>query len=503
MIAAKSLMVQGTASHVGKSVLVTAFCRILAQDGYRVAPFKAQNMALNSFVTPEGGEIGRAQAVQAQAARVVPSVLMNPVLLKPTNDTDAQVVVLGRPAGTSSAVAYGVERIPALRRVIREAYERLAAQYEVVVIEGAGSPAEVNLRDRDVVNMAVAEMADAPVLLVGDIDKGGVFAALVGTLELLEPAERDRVAGFIINKFRGDLSLLAPGLDFVAARTGKRVFGVVPFSRDIRLPEEDALPERFTPGTIRETGHGVRIGVIALPHLSNFTDFDPLAAEPDVELSYVRDPSEIEALDCLIVPGTKSTAEDLVFLRDRGLAEVIKRAAANRKMVVGICGGYQMLGTSIVDPGHVESERDQVEGLGLLHVITCFRREKVTHQVRARCRWTGDEVRGYEMHHGLSFPADGTTAAFEIVERSGQAVQIQDGARDSGGRVWGSNIHGLFENTSFRHRFLQKLWEARGGSGSVDHRQDWNLDREYDRLAGLVRAHVDMAAIYRLLEAKR
>ncbi|MEE8326361.1 MAG: cobyric acid synthase, partial [candidate division NC10 bacterium] len=254
-------MVQGTASHVGKSILVAALCRILAQDGYRVAPFKAQNMTLNSFVTPEGGEIGRAQAVQAQAARVVPSVLMNPILLKPTNETDAQVIVLGRPTGTFSAVAYGAEQIPALRRVVREAYERLAAEYEVVLIEGAGSPAEVNLRDRDLVNMAVADMADAPVLLVGDIDKGGVFAALVGTLELLEPAERDRVAGFVINKFRGDLTLLAPGLDFVAARTGKRVFGVVPFCRDIRLPEEDALPERFTPGTARQSGRGLRIGV--------------------------------------------------------------------------------------------------------------------------------------------------------------------------------------------------------------------------------------------------
>ncbi len=502
-MSAKSLMVQGTASHVGKSILVAALCRILAQDGYRVAPFKAQNMALNSFVTPEGGEIGRAQAVQAQAARVVPSVLMNPILLKPTNDTDAQVIVLGRPAGTFSAVAYGVEQIPALRRVVREAYERLAAEYEVVLIEGAGSPAEVNLRDRDLVNMTVADMADAPVLLVGDIDKGGVFAALVGTLELLEPAERDRVAGFVINKFRGDLTLLAPGLDFVEARTGKRVFGVVPFCRDIRLPEEDALPEHFTPGTARQSGRGLRIGVIALPHLSNFTDFDPLAAEPDMELSYVRDPREIAVLDCLILPGSKSTTEDLTFLRDRGLADAIKRAAANGKMVVGICGGYQMLGTSVADPDHVESESDQVEGLGLLQIITRFRRDKVTHQVRARCQWTGDEVTGYEIHHGLSFPVDGAETAFEIFERSGQAVRIQDGARDGSGRVWGSNIHGLFENASFRHRFLQELWETRGGSHLVSTRPDWNLEPEYDRLADLVRAHLDMPAIYRLLEGKR
>jgi adenosylcobyric acid synthase len=496
-------MVQGTASHVGKSILVAALCRILAQDGYRVAPFKAQNMALNSFVTTEGGEIGRAQAVQAQAARVVPSVLMNPILLKPTNETDAQVIVLGRPTGTFSAVAYGAEQIPALRRVVREAYERLAAEYEVILIEGAGSPAEVNLRDRDVVNMAVADMADAPVLLVGDIDKGGVFAALVGTLELLEPAERDRVAGFVINKFRGDLTLLAPGLDFVEARTGKRVFGVVPFCRDIRLPEEDTLPEHFTPGTAQENGRGLRIGVVALPHLSNFTDFDPLAAEPDVQLSYIRSPDEMAALDCLILPGSKSTAEDLTFLRDRGLADAIKRAAANGKVVVGICGGYQMLGTRIADPDHVESERNQVEGLGLLQVTTRFRGEKITHQVRARCQWNECEVTGYEIHHGLSFLVDGAETAFGIVERSGQAVRIQDGARDGSGRVWGSNIHGLFENASFRHRFLQELWETRGGSHLVSTRPDWNLEPEYDRLADLVRAHLDMAAIYRLLEGKR
>jgi adenosylcobyric acid synthase len=496
-------MVQGTASHVGKSTLVAALCRILVQDGYKVAPFKAQNMALNSFVTREGGEIGRAQAVQAQAARVVPSVLMNPILLKPTNETHAQVVVLGRPAGTFSAVAYGVEQIPTIRRVMREAYERLAAQYEVVLIEGAGSPAEVNLRDRDVVNMAVAETADAPVLLVGDIDKGGVFAALVGTLELLEPAERDRVAGFIINKFRGDATLLTPGLDFLATRTGKPVFGVIPFCREIRLPEEDALPEHFTPGTGREKSRGLRIGIIALPHLSNFTDFDPLAAEPDVDLSYVRDSSEIETLDCLIIPGTKSTAEDLAFLRDRGLAGAIVQAAARGKVVVGICGGYQMLGTSIADPDRVESEQDQVDGLGLLQVTTRFHREKVTHQVRARCRWTGDEVRGYEIHHGLSFPVDGTSPAFEIVERSGQAVRIHDGARDGSGRVWGSNIHGLFENAVFRHRFLRELWEIKGDPGSAGRRQDWNLEHEYDRLADLVRAHLDMPAVYRLLGGKR
>lgn len=500
---ARALMVQGTASHVGKSVLVAALCRILAQDGYRVAPFKAQNMALNSFVTPEGGEIGRAQAVQAEAARVVPSVLMNPILLKPVNETDAQVIVLGKPVGTFSAQAYGCEQIPALRRVVREAFERLAAEYEVILIEGAGSPAEVNLRDRDLANMAVAEMAEAPVLLVGDIDKGGIFAAFVGTLELLAPAERDRVAGFIINKFRGDVSLLTPGLDFLAARTGKRVFGVIPFCRDLNLPEEDALPERFTPGRVQGRVGSLRIGVLALPHLSNFTDFDPLAAEPGVEFFYVRDPREIETADCLILPGSKSTVADLTFLRDRGFAEAIEAAAAKGRVVIGICGGYQMLGTTITDPDHVESELDQVAGLGLLKVTTHFARGKITHQVRARCLWSGDEVAGYEIHHGVSFPLDGIAPAFEILERSRQATRVPDGAWDGSGRIWGTNIHGLFDNVGFRRRFLDDLREAKGLQCPISACPDWSLERECDRWADLVRHHLDMPALYQLLEGRR
>jgi adenosylcobyric acid synthase len=501
-MSARALMIQGTASHVGKSILVAALCRILAQDGYRVAPFKAQNMALNSFVTAEGGEIGRAQAAQAEAARVAPSVLMNPILLKPTNETDAQVIVLGRPVGSYSAQAYGAEQIPALRRTVREAYERLAAEYEVVLIEGAGSPAEVNLRNRDLANMAVAEMAEAPVLLVGDIDKGGVFAALVGTLELLSPAERDRVAGFIINKFRGDASLLTPGLEFLETRTGKRVLGVVPFCRDLHLPEEDALPERFAPGGARAGVGGLRIGVVALPHLSNFTDFDALAAEPDVELFFIREPSEVARADCLILPGSKSTVADLVYLTDRGFAAAIEEAAARGAVVVGICGGFQMLGTTIHDPDHVESEREQVNGLGLLDVATRFAREKITHQVRAVCRWTGDVVTGYEIHHGVSSPLAGAAPAFEILERSGEMARVPDGAWDREGRVWGTNIHGLFENGPFRRRFLEGLWERRGLSRPAGTDPAWNLEREYDRWADLVRRHLDMAAVYHLLNGK-
>jgi adenosylcobyric acid synthase len=495
-------MIQGTASHVGKSLLVAGLCRILAQDGYRVAPFKAQNMALNSFVAAEGGEIGRAQAVQAWAARVTPTVDMNPILLKPSNDTDAQVIVLGRPVGTFSAATYGRDQIPLLRRVVREAYERLAAQYEVVVIEGAGSPAEVNLRDRDLTNMDVAEMAEAPVLLVGDIDRGGVFAALVGTLELLDPPERDRVQGFIVNKFRGDRHLLAPGLDFLVARTGKPVFGVIPFDRDLCVPEEDALPERAFANGAPGGSRRPRLGVVLLPHLSNFTDFDPLAVEPDLELRYVVDPGEIAGLDGVILPGSKSTVADLHFLRERGLAEAITRAAARGKLIVGVCGGYQMLGAVIADPDHVESGQQRVSGLGLLRITTRFQKEKVTHQVRATCLRSGEEVRGYEIHHGVAIPMGGTRPAFEIVERSGQAVRIHDGAHDGSGNVWGSHIHGLFDNDVFRHQFVSDLCERIGRPGRGRALRSWSVDRELDRWAEALRAHLDVSAIYRLLEGE-
>jgi len=484
---ARSLMVQGTASHVGKSLLVAGLCRILAQDGYRVAPFKAQNMALNSFVTPDGGEIGRAQALQAHAARVTPSIDMNPILLKPSNDTDAQVIVLGRPVGTFSAAAYGRDQIPLLRRVVREVYERLAAQYEVVVIEGAGSPAEVNLRDRDLTNMDVAEMAEAPVLLVGDIDRGGVFAALIGTLELLDPAERERVQGFIINKFRGDRQLLAPGLDFLLARTGKPVFGVIPFDRNLHLPEEDALPEGAFANGRQRHANCLQIGVIALPHLSNFTDFDPLAAEPDVNLFYVRDPEEVRLADCLILPGSKSTVEDLLFLRKMGLAQAVTHAAKEEKVIVGICGGYQMLGHAIVD--EVESGRGSVPGLGLLPATTTFAAAKTLRRPGGTA--SGVPVAGYEIHHGRMVVSGGEPL---VVDEDGAAEGCVVGA------VTGTSWHGLFENDEFRRRFLADV-AARAG-------RDWRPGTvafaavraaRLDALGDLVAEGLDTDAVMRLL----
>ena len=401
---ARTLMIQGTASSVGKSILVAALCRIFRQDGYRVAPFKAQNMALNSFVTAEGGEIGRAQAVQAEAAGIAPTVDMNPVLLKPTADTGCQVIVLGKVARTISASDY-YRYTPSLLETIAGSLSRLRSAYDIVVIEGAGSPAEINLKDREIVNMRVARMSGTPVLLVGDIDRGGVFASLVGTLELLDEDERRYVKGLIINKFRGDLELLQPGLEFLEKRTGKPVLGVVPYFRDIRIAQEDSvyLDERVE----NTASHDLDIAVIRLPHISNYDDFDPLE-EAGCLVRYVAQRFELGNPHLIILPGTKSTVTDLQYLRQSGLASSILIKAKAGTPVVGICGGYQMLGQKILDPQGVESAEAEVSGLGLLDVVTTFAPEKSTRQVRARVLsdlgllsgTKGQELEGYEIHMG-------------------------------------------------------------------------------------------------------
>jgi len=479
---AKTLMVQGTASSVGKSVLVAALCRILKQDGLRVAPFKSQNMALNSFVTAEGGEMGRAQVVQAMAAGVEPSVDMNPILLKPEADARSQVIVRGKVYGTLPARDYYQERLRLLS-IIEESLERLRASYDVVLIEGAGSPAEVNLKQNEIVNMRIARMAQAPVLLAGDIDRGGVFAALVGTLELLEPEERAFVRGFVINKFRGDVSLLKPGLDFLEARTGVPVVGVVPVQDGVKL---------------------IDIAVIQFPRISNFDDFDPLAQEEGVGVRYVRDAAALGGPDLVILPGTKSTMSDLGFLRRSGLAEAVIRLARKGTPVIGVCGGYQMLGQTIHDPQGVESSQPCVAGLGLLPVSTTFEREKATHQVTARVAdstgmlagATGKEVRGYEIHMG-STSGQGEAAPFVVLERSGERACLPDGCIDASGHILGTYIHGLFSNTSLRLSLLGYLAEKKGISlprlGAIATQEE-----HLNRLAALVRGHVDMGLIYRI-----
>ncbi|HEV3027966.1 MAG TPA: cobyric acid synthase, partial [Planctomycetota bacterium] len=416
-------MIQGTASGVGKSTLVAALCRIFRQDGLRVAPFKAQNMANNAHVCRDGGEIGRSSAVQAHACGLEPTVDMNPVLLKPSTDSAAQVVVMGRPVKNMTAREYQ-EFKPTLLSMIRGCIFRLQRDHDLVVIEGAGSPAEVNLRESDIVNMRTAEIADAPVLLVGDIDVGGVFAQIVGTMHLLLETERARVRGLIINKFRGDLEILRPGLKFLEGETGLPVLGVVPHFRHIHIPEEDAVPAEKIGG--QAPADRIRIDVVLQPRMSNFTDFDALEAEPDVHLRYIERPED-HVPDALVLPGTKSTIADLRRLKEAGFAGHVSRCLEGGATIVGICGGFQMLGMQIRDPLHVESAASCEDGLGLLPAVTVFEENKITAQVAGVHLGSGTEVQGYEIHMGRT---EGTTTAplFRITRRAGQSVTEFDGA---------------------------------------------------------------------------
>jgi len=488
-----ALMIQGTASGVGKSTLVAALCRIFRQDGLRVAPFKAQNMANNAYVCRDGGEIGRSTAVQARACGIEPTVDMNPVLLKPSTDTAAQVIVLGRPVKSMTAREYQDFK-PTLLSMIRGCLFRLQRDHDLVVIEGAGSPAEVNLRDSDIVNMRTAEIADAPVLLVGDIDVGGVFAQLVGTMHLLLEDERARVRGLIINKFRGDLEILRPGLGFLEKETGRPVLGVVPHYRHIRIPEEDAVPAGKIGGPA--PADRIRVDVVLHPRMSNFTDFDALEAEPDVALRYVERPDD-RVPDALILPGTKSTIADLRRLKDAGFADHVVRCLERGATVVGICGGFQMLGTLIRDPGRVESASEAEPGLGLLPSVTVFEEEKITAQVSGVHLGSGTEVRGYEIHMGR---AEGPAEApfLRITARGGRSVSEFDGAEAAGGRVWGTYLHGVFDNAAFRRHFVDGLRAARGWP-ALRTATPIDDDAEFDKLAAHVRAHLDIDRIHRIL----
>jgi adenosylcobyric acid synthase len=499
---AKVLMVQGTASSVGKSVIVAALCRIFKQDGRRVAPFKAQNMALNSFVTADGGEIGRAQVVQAEAAGIAPTVDMNPVLLKPASDTGCQVIVLGKAARTISAKDY-YRYTPSLLETVTGALERLRAAYDIVVIEGAGSPAEINLKEQEIVNMRVARLSGAPVLLTGDIDRGGVFASLVGTLELLDEDERQFVKGFIINKFRGDVTLLKPAVDFIEKRTGRPMLGVIPYFHDIRIAQEDSvyLDERvITPST-----GGLNIDVVRLPHISNYDDFDPPEKE-GCNVNYISRRLELINPHLIIIPGTKSTSADLAYLRNSGLAAAIREKAESGTPVVGICGGYQMLGRKIIDLQKVESGETETAGLGLLDAVTEFVPEKSTRQVRARVMngpgmlegAGGMEITGYEIHMGQT-KISGQSGAFHVVETPQGTADYTDGALNAKGTVMGTYLHGLFHNDDFRKVFLNNL-RRYWGLAESESTAALDKDHEYDKLAGLVRASLDMERIYRILE---
>ncbi|WP_442951176.1 cobyric acid synthase [Paenibacillus sp. 481] len=575
-------MLQGTASDVGKSVVTTALCRIFKQDGYAVAPFKSQNMALNSYVTLDGKEIGRAQGVQAEACGIAATTDMNPVLIKPMHGMQAQIVVHGKPYMNLSAGDYRSRFLPEAKRTVVDALNRLREQYDIVVMEGAGSPAEINLKQNDIVNMNMAAWADAPVILVADIDRGGVFAFIVGTLELLEPHERERVRGFIINKFRGDISLLQSGLDWLEERTGIPVLGVLPYAEDLDIEAEDsvALEQWKGKGNVQPE-NDLDIVVLALPHISNFTDMDPLLAEPDVRVRYVRSPDQFGNPDAVIIPGTKSTMDDLQWLRDTKLADCVNKyvqpwiqsqsqsqsqpesqsqsqpesqaqsqrpseppaqpPARHNGWVIGICGGYQMLGQSLHDPHGVEGAAGKaMEGLALLPQTTVFAAEKRTERVAGCIQAAaalpaslhGLPMEGYEIHMGRT---EFTSAGIPVTEANTNTASIfneqanehaseqqtpfrfeplmtltgndegsvSDGCVHAQGHIVGTYMHGLFHNDAFRRTWLNELRAAKGllplsDRINVSERQE----QAFDRLADIARQHMDMEKLYHILHGQ-
>lgn len=491
--ATKFIMTQGTMSGAGKSLFTAALCRIFKQDGLRVAPFKSQNMALNSFVTSDGLEMGRAQVMQAEAAGIKPRVEMNPILLKPTSDCGSQVIVNGKVVGNMRAREYFQYKTTLVPEITR-AVERLCEDVDVIAIEGAGSPAEINLKENDIVNMGMATLVDAPVLLVADIDRGGVFAQLLGTIELLEPRERARVKGLIVNKFRGDKSLLDSGIKELENRSSIPVLGVVPYI-ELRLDDEDSLADRLT----RRGRALVNIGVVRLARVANFTDMNAFEQYEQTVVSYVSKPSELADVDLLVIPGTKNTIDDMRLLKESGLDVAIKRFAAQGKPIVGICGGYQLLGESIEDPDCVE-EGGSIDGLGLLPVKTVLTVEKTRRQVEGRvgsvsgilAALTGATYQGYEIHMGKTVPTD-LNAVVEFTEAaSGYAC-------DS---VYGTYAHGFFDDRAISGTIVQTLATQKGVDLNVDGALDYDAlkEREYDRLAETVRRHVDIDAIYKIMD---
>ncbi len=526
---ARMLMVQGTASHVGKTVLAAALCRLFAREGLRVAPFKAQNISLNAIVTSEGGEMGVAQAVQARAAGVEPSVAMNPVLIKPEAGGRAQIVLLGRLAGVRRfGVTGGAPRddLPdrrALWRAISQSLDSLRARHDLVVIEGAGSPAEINLRRWDLTNMRVARYARAPVVLVGDIDRGGVFAALVGTMALLQADERALVRGFVINKLRGDPAGLRRGITALEARTHRPVLGVLPYTPECRLPEEDAVALEARPGAaFVARGADLDVAIVHLPYISNFDEFSPLEREQGVRVRYVRPGESLGCPDLIILPGSKATVSDLEILRRSGLVEAIRQQAESGAPVFGICGGYQMLGDRLLDPQQVESTLPAAEGLGLLPAVTTFGPAKRTAQVRAHvvtcplgalAASAGPlEVEGYQIHMGrTAAPGPPFLRIVRLSTAQGLFPSDEpDGAVSENRLVWGTSVHGLFANATFRHTLLGALRHRRGvhrpaaGSAPASFSTPMSptsptLDHVLDGLADLVARHLDLDRLRRII----
>ncbi len=522
---AKAIMVQGTGSDVGKSILVCALCRIFRQEGLKVAPFKAQNMSNNSYVTAKGREMGRAQVAQAEAAGILPEAEMNPILLKPSGNNGSQIITMGRPLRHMTAHEY-YENKDTMLDIAKEAYETLSSEYDVIVIEGAGSPAEINIKDNDIVNMKIAEIADAPVILVTDIERGGSFAWIVGTLELLNSDERDRVMGVAINKFRGDLSILESGIDMLEERIKKPVLGVLPYFTDIDIDDEDSMSlDKRNCLTQRHKVHGgktearvrnrnqekqeglIDVVIVRLPRISNFTDFDILIRENNISVRFVEDAQSIGNPDLVILPGTKNTIGDLESIKENGIADAIINLAKTGTMVIGICGGYQMLGKVIRDPENAESKTLETEGLGLIDVSTLFNLQKSTHQVKAKLHDRGpdifkslntdSEITGYEIHMGETELHNGTAPFLKIVERSDKEVCMDDGAVSSDGNVIGSYLHGIFDNDEFRLELINHLRNNKELSPMLaEELSSVDKERQYDKLADWFREHINMDLIY-------
>ncbi|WP_203650536.1 cobyric acid synthase [Secundilactobacillus yichangensis] len=493
---AKSIMFQGTASDSGKSWTVAALCRILKQQGLKVAPFKSQNMALNSYITDDGKEMGRAQVFQAEAAEIDPDVRMNPLLLKPSTDTESQVVFMGRVLKNMSAAAYQQFK-PQLKDKVKAVYDDLASENDVMVLEGAGSPAEINLNDQDLVNMGMARMAKSPVILVADIDKGGVFASIYGTIKLLPPEDQKRIKGIIINKFRGDVSLLESGNQMIEKLTGVPVIGVLPMTT-IDLDEEDSVAlERKS--QVKDDTKDLDVAVIALQKLSNFTDFHSLEIQPDVSVRYVLNTSELGHPDLLILPGSKNTNEDMAYLKAHGFVEAIQKVHEAGTQIVGICGGYQMLGTEMVDEHHVESDRQVQSGLNLLDTKTIFTQEKTTTQAVAKRN--GQTLYGYEIHMGETKLGSGAKPFSTITENNGQPTDREDGAVNADGSVWGTYLHGIFDNTVWARQLLDQLRHKKGLPSLTEvHRSMAEYkEQQYERLAKVFKQHVDMQKINQII----
>lgn len=484
------IMIQGTGSSVGKSIISAALCRILKQNGYSVCPFKSQNMSLNSYITLTGKEMGRAQVLQAYAAGLEPEFYMNPILLKPTSDKKSQIIVNGEVYGNATALEYQNMKVN-FREMLSEQFKRLEEKFDVIVMEGAGSPAEINLRDNDIVNMGMAESVDAPVVIIGDIDKGGVFASLAGTMLLLKEQERERVKGIIINKFRGDLEILKPGIDMLEEIIKVPCLGVIPYFR-LKLEDEDSAVD-FNKKVLKP----LDVAVVKLPHISNFTDFDAFKSEDDVSVRFVSSREELENPDILIIPGSKNTIDDLAKIRECGLEDAIKNYAWDG-ILIGICGGYQMLGNSIRDPNLVESSICETKGMGLLDIDTVLQKKKVTTRVLAAL--DGDLVYGYEIHMGRCMYGKTSSPLFKITEKNGKNVSEHDGAVNYNGNIFGTYIHGVFDSADFRETILNKARAKKGLKQKKSHDYKKFREEEIDKLAYIVKENIDIKNIFKILD---